>query len=64
MDSYISYTWTATFEFKGEHWHADIYNRRHQPSVHEFLQVLHERMHKRIDYDPSRLRLLEIRRRD
>lgn len=45
----------------GEHWGATIYGRENQPAEFEFLQVLRERMSHR-DYDPSRLRLLSIRK--
>jgi hypothetical protein len=55
------YNWEATFEYMGEHWGAMIYGRENQPGEFEFLQVLRERMSHR-NYDPSRLRLLSIRK--
>lgn len=54
--------WTATFEYMGEQHHITIYNREEQPGEFEFLSLLNERMRKRIDYDPSRLRLMRIKK--
>ena len=35
-----TFTWTATFEYMGEHWSVAIYGREHQPAEYEFLNIV------------------------
>ena len=58
-----TFTWTATFEYMGEHWSVDIYNREYQPGEYEFLNLVREQRRNRIGFDPSRLRLINISKR-
>ena len=58
-----TFTWTATFEYMGEHRSVMIYNREYQPSEYEFLNIVKEQMRNRIGFDPSRLRLMDISKR-
>lgn len=57
------YVWTATFEYMGERPDITIYTRPTQPAEFEFVRLMNERMRNRKDYDPSKLRLLNITKR-